>query len=933
MFEENIDPSTFHTFFASRWTSRIDRIYAKASSKAKYINLLDRPDAKTAHTPVLFNIKTLLETSTAHRKHKCFKFAAGEWISPAAKWDLERTLPFPMPEESYDNLHKRMIESLDSEQKKRRKQTRKTICKLKKMVVSIPKGVTAHQIANLKLNDYFERCHRVRMCRLDMDEERHRQQPSQKLTRQLKNRARQQHIDKLKHPITGDTVHKQEDLKEAVHTFYKNLYSEFTVSDETVKMFLEAYEPPPPDTFDNIDAPISVDELKRAIKPMKNLKAPGVDGLPTLPYKYLCDEALECLANRFNEFMSGSTIPSEWKRGVITLLHKKGSRKEIGNYRPITLLRTDYKILSLILCRRIYPRILDHIGIEQVGFMPQRLIFDNVLCLNEVLKLPTKTLLSVDFKKAYDSVSHRTILLVMRHMGFPERFCTLIQNMLSGSQAQLIVNNELTNPFDIRRGVKQGDPLSPLLFTFVIEMITRFARNHFSGIKIGSVVLIILLYADDILLICKDKEELIKWIKVLAMFKEASGLEMNMSKSFYVADTQEDLPVPPAPTKFTYLGFLYTKSGLTSIHSQLLNRVLSSCARWKNVSWRVLTKLSIAKSYILSQLWYFTFIADMTPLATQMQDEIRKFLWFTDKGGRFKMSQKRLQSSTMNSGFGLWDLKLRFRAQWASICWSLKFNKNMKIGKIWLSLGYFEPNRWLYSIPNPIARRMISAYNEIVAMDKDILQMKKPRLRNWNDIIARHQQNQFLTKRQKNVLDTQKVNLGTLFTKLKRLTTNVPIREFWWHYCNGVLPTMSASCNRCGDKATYSHIFFDCHILRRSDLLADIICVLYNRTNVFIRYWNEKHTHQLLEKGDTRSFFIGIGLFSIFQEYRFGTNKFTNHLQKALSSDYYQIYGSDFPEIAALTQSRRFDRRWEAAYYIRDMFAILDVDSIGIAVN
>lgn len=172
---------------------------------------------------------------------------------------------------------------------------------------------------------------------------------------------------------------------------------------------------------------------------------------------------------------------------------------DISNYRPITLLNTDYKIICKILANRLNPIVAQIIPNHQIGFIPQRLIYDNVICLDLLLKRKTK-IINLDFKKAYDSVSHYALIAILHHLKFPKKLVTLIQNLISKSSAQIIINGELTEAFLILRGVKQGDPLSPLLFTLVIELLARCelaAELEAHLPKINGVRLGILMFADD----------------------------------------------------------------------------------------------------------------------------------------------------------------------------------------------------------------------------------------------------------------------------------------------------------------------------------------------------------------------------------------------------------------------------------------------------
>lgn len=158
------------------------------------------------------------------------------------------------------------------------------------------------------------------------------------------------------------------------------------------------------------------------------------------------------------------------RTGRITLLYKGvGSKHDLSNYRPITLLKCDCKLLAKALAMRWGPLLAPVLSPDQTAFLPGRWIGDNVLThLEEISYLQeaqqpgcTATL---DFSKAYDRVDRQWILRAMNAVGFQRRALRWAELLLSRTVATLMYNGWQTQPFPVNSGAPQGGPLSPLLY-------------------------------------------------------------------------------------------------------------------------------------------------------------------------------------------------------------------------------------------------------------------------------------------------------------------------------------------------------------------------------------------------------------------------------------------------------------------------------------
>ena len=252
--------------------------------------------------------------------------------------------------------------------------------------------------------------------------------------------------------------------------FYQGLYSEKT-SQAAVHRFLRSLQERT--GFPNLpelNRPFTLEEVKSALSQAPSGKCSGSDGLPFEFYRKFKEQLAPILLSAFNWALESGEIPEEFSTGIIVLLYKKGDPEMIENYRPVTLLNCDYKILTTIINNRIRGIITDVVGPFQFGFTPGRSCADNAmtlqLCITKFKSEDEKQagIVFLDFEKAYDRVSHEWLFSCMRYVNFPERLLSLIKGLYISANSRINMNNFLSPTFRIACGVRQGDGLSCALF-------------------------------------------------------------------------------------------------------------------------------------------------------------------------------------------------------------------------------------------------------------------------------------------------------------------------------------------------------------------------------------------------------------------------------------------------------------------------------------
>ncbi|XP_058064632.1 uncharacterized protein LOC131214270, partial [Anopheles bellator] len=220
--------------------------------------------------------------------------------------------------------------------------------------------------------------------------------------------------------------------------------------------------------------PPSMDEVKKAVKELKNCKAAGKDGIPAELFKVGSEKLLCALHRLMLKVWTDEELPSDWLEGLICPIYKKGHRLDCSNYRGITLLNTVYKVLSHILCQRLRPLQETFVGDYQCGFRAGRSTTDQMFTLRQTLdkfrefNLQTHHLF-IDFRAAYDSVKRNELWQIMLEHGFPTKLIRLIRATLDGSTSSVRIAGEISDSFVTLDGLKQGDGLSNLLFNIALE--------------------------------------------------------------------------------------------------------------------------------------------------------------------------------------------------------------------------------------------------------------------------------------------------------------------------------------------------------------------------------------------------------------------------------------------------------------------------------
>lgn len=517
--------------------------------------------------------------------------------------------------------------------------------------------------------------------------------------------------------------------------------------------------------------PFGEDEVWRAIKDCDGNKAPGPDGFSLKFFKKFWADLKPFVLSAMMEFHSSGLISEGCNPSFVALIPKKADPQGMNDYRPISLIGAFYKIVAKVLASRLKLVLDGMISQTQSAFVGGRYILDNPIILSETISWAKRTkykllIYKVDFEKAYDSLNWKFLFNMMGFMGFSEVWIKWIKGCLISGKGSVLVNGSPTNEFRFKRGLRQGDPLSPFLFTIATEVIDMLMRRAvdlglFHGVKLSDTGPCIshISYADDVVFIGEWSDynavSLKRFLRCLSL---VSGLKVNHNKCkvFGVGvDNQEtirmanflrcDVGVFP----FHYLGVpIGVNMKRSSLWQPVIEKFKSKLTSWKAKYLSFAGRATLVKA-VLGSLpsYYLSLFLAPKCVIKKMEGLRRDFLW-GKVGTRQKIRWVRWDRVTKPKKVGglgiggLEDFNIAMLSKW---WWRIKENPN----HLWAQVIFAIHGSKKIDNMVPVKRSITGVWKDIASMDdvlaklginiKDKLTVKLGnggKVRFWTDIWA-----------------------------------------------------------------------------------------------------------------------------------------------------------------------------------------------------
>ena len=289
---------------------------------------------------------------------------------------------------------------------------------------------------------------------------------------------------------------------------------------------------------ENTDNPIRISEVNKVIKNLKNSKAAGPDLLLSEIIKYSSQVTVKAMTKLFNLIFQTGCYPDSWNKAFIVTVFKSGDKEDPNNYRGISLVNTLAKIFSAVLNNRIMLYMKDKFSAVQFGFRPNHRTADSVFIvktlITKYLSLLKKPIYAcfVDLRKAFDSIWRKALFFKLMSAGVGRKMVNIIKSMYLDTKSSLKIDGYYSEYFNINRGVRQGDSLSPTLFNIFINDLSEIFLHDTSfpltldTTKIGS-----LLFADDLVILSESKEGLQSSLDKLGVYCDKWQLTVNGKKT------------------------------------------------------------------------------------------------------------------------------------------------------------------------------------------------------------------------------------------------------------------------------------------------------------------------------------------------------------------------------------------------------------------
>ena len=438
----------------------------------------------------------------------------------------------------------------------------------------------------------------------------------------LKAQSAKNTIPELAETIKSQKFSKPDKMIKIATKFYKELYTIRKTDTFIQSIVLDNVGDNISDSHNELlNKTITLGELTTTITQIQSGKTPGPDGIPIEFYQ----EYWELFNDKYLAFIQKANtygFPAIRNTSATTIFYKdKGEPFLLANYRPISLINTDVKIISKLLANRLKIVLPTIIHPLQTG-IPSRQIDQTIHLLRDMIDISNEedlqtAFLFLDQEKAFDRVNHEFLFKTLKAFGFGKFFIGWIKTLYANASSRIKINGFFTERIPLKSGVRQGCPLSALLYAMVIEILALQLKHNQNivGFRVGGERIVSTHYADDAVIIMKQNQCFKEVYKELEYFEEASGAKVNWGKTngLFTGKWKDPLLQPidiPFKIEWTNLNvenlgiFLGNDKPGEATYLKQTHKCTRILNFWKQFNISKIGKARVVEMFVISKLMY-----------------------------------------------------------------------------------------------------------------------------------------------------------------------------------------------------------------------------------------------------------------------------------------------------------------------------------------
>ncbi|KAL2893980.1 LINE-1 retrotransposable element ORF2 protein [Bienertia sinuspersici] len=502
--------------------------------------------------------------------------------------------------------------------------------------------------------------------------------------------------------------------------------------------------------------PITPADVKKIVFSLNGDKAPGPDGFGAHFFKHNWEIIGEDTTKAVLSFFKTGRLLKEVNNTFISLVPKVSCPQDVTEFRPIACCNTIYKIITKLLCLRLKEVLPDLISENQGAFVHGRYIVHNIMvCQDLVRKYGRKNvspscMIKLDLRKAYDTVEWSFIQEMLEALNFPQKFIGWIMTCMTTPKFSLVLNGSPCGYFKTTRGLRQGDPLSPLLFVIGMEYLSRIMRKLHENPsfkmhpRCKGLNLTHMCFADDLILCCKGEKNSIEMIlDCFTQFSSSSGLQANRSKTeFYtcgMSDEEQNQIFAESGFRkgslpFKYLGVPICSKRINAGQCEaLVDKMTARIRMWssRNISFAGRSQLINSVLISIHQYWAQVFVLPKSVLK-EIDQICRAYLWtgqwYSSRPGYIAWND--VCREKKEGGLGFRNIKIWNIACMERYVWAIS-TKQDSLWLKWINSVYLKGKEWWTYQPPPDSSwywRKICEVKDILKQhctQHDIMKLKK----------------------------------------------------------------------------------------------------------------------------------------------------------------------------------------------------------------